>query len=123
MSSSGLVLPSERSVRAAHVTGVLVSTPLLLRLATPCPCVRLPCHVTSARRSATAIVLFLSSYSFILRQHPAPASCASILRQHPAPASCASILRQHPAPASCASQVILAGITLDVRPQRPRGII
>src|SRR5690349_14260336 len=62
ISSSGLVLPSERSVREANVTGRSPTAPLPT-WTRPDPCVRLPSQTTSARRSASAIVETLLSHS------------------------------------------------------------
>src|SRR5680860_1495437 len=62
MSSSGLVRPSERSVRDAHVTGNSGNAPLPT-LTVPRPWARSPFHSTSALRSAMAMVhsfLFLT---------------------------------------------------------------
>src|SRR5687767_3689247 len=50
-SSSGLVLPSERSTRDAQVTGISAIAPLP-DLTRPLPLVRLPSQVAEARRSA-----------------------------------------------------------------------
>ncbi len=58
-SSSGLVLPSERSVRDAHVTGSSGVAPLL-RLSVPLPWARSPSHTVFAVRSAIAMVVSLS---------------------------------------------------------------
>src|SRR5690348_16689218 len=62
ISSSGLVLPSERSVREANVTGRSPTAPLPT-WTRPDPCVRLPSQTTSARRSASAIAETLLSLS------------------------------------------------------------
>src|SRR5215210_4408837 len=56
ISSSGLVLPSGRSVREAHVTGISWIASLLTRSKVPDPLKRLPLHTTFARRSAVAIL-------------------------------------------------------------------
>src|SRR5215211_5114446 len=55
MSSSGLVLPSGRSVREAQVTGRSCAAPLLASSKVPEPFCRFPLHTTLARRSALAI--------------------------------------------------------------------
>src|SRR5215207_1980790 len=58
MSSSGLVLPSERSVREAQVTGNSPIAPLPT-VNLPPPRVRLPSQTTSARRSAIVMSFLL----------------------------------------------------------------
>src|SRR5215217_8061801 len=68
MSSSGLVLPSGRSVREAQVTGISWAAPLLTRSKVPEPFCRSPLHTTSARRSAVAIHASLHLFSRILRE-------------------------------------------------------
>src|SRR5215213_3895790 len=55
MSSSGLVLPSGRSVREAQVTGRSCAAPLLASSKVPEPFCRFSLHTTLARRSALAI--------------------------------------------------------------------
>ena len=55
---AGLVFPSERSVRAAQLTGRSVNTPLLLALTTPLPLIRSPVHVAAALHIADGIVRF-----------------------------------------------------------------
>jgi hypothetical protein len=54
MSSSGLVLPSERSVRDAQVTGSSPVAPLV-RDRVPLPWARSPSHTVVAVRSAEAM--------------------------------------------------------------------
>ena len=51
-SSSGLVFPSDRSVREAHETGSSVNAPLLEAVTLPDPRASVPSQTTSAFRTA-----------------------------------------------------------------------
>src|ERR687897_371371 len=66
MSSSGEVLPSGFPMRLAKVTWAPVIVPLLARSKVPDPFIRLPCHVTSARRSALAMISPIHLFSRVV---------------------------------------------------------
>ena len=58
-SSSGLVLPSDNSVRAAHDTGSSAKAPDDIAETVPDPLVRAPDQVASARRIAAIVISLL----------------------------------------------------------------
>src|SRR5450756_759306 len=79
MSSSGLVLPSERAVREAHVTGNGPAAPLLVSVTVPAPWASEPSQTASAVRWASAMTVppWLSGRA--LPRRPGRSVCASLV--------------------------------------------